>query len=319
MKLNVRIPSSRWWRPVLLVAGLGLAAVELRGHLPSPSATWAALQSTTATWVLIAAVLQVSSLAAFSEQQRQLLLAFGVRMRIGASIALTYARSAIAGALPAGTAVSAGYAFQQFRARGATEPVAGAVMVLSAVASLAGLAVLYAGTSFSIPVLAAIAAALTVAGWAAGRLWPATPADGEPGRVRRFLLTIRSLRVREWLRVTGLAVVNWLCDLGCLIAALNAVGLHLPAGKVATAYLVTQLVRQIPLTPGGLGVIEASLIVALTTAGAAAAPAAAGVLIYRLLSFWSVLPVGLICWTAVKKPARHGSLTELLVAPASVS
>jgi len=136
--------------------------------------------------------------------------------------------------------------------------------------------------------------------------------------VRRFLLTVRSLRVRDWLHVIGLAVVNWLCDLGCLTASLHAVGLHLPAAKVATAYLVTQLVRQIPLTPGGLGVIEASLIVALTTAGAASAPAAAGVLIYRLLSFWSVLPVGLICWTAVKRPA-HGSLTELLAAPASVS
>jgi hypothetical protein len=53
-----------------------------------------------------------------------------------------------------------------------------------------------------------------------------------------------------------------------------------------------------PPTPGGIGVIiEASLIVALTAAGAQAAPAAAAVLVYRLLSCWSVLPIGLLCRT----------------------
>src|SRR5213078_1214722 len=55
--------------------------------------------------------------------------------------------------------------------------------------------------------------------------------------------------------------------------------------------------------PGGIGVIEASRILALTTAGAAAAPAAAAVLIYRLLSCWTILPIGLICWTAQKTAA----------------
>ena len=63
-----------------------------------------------------------------------------------------------------------------------------------------------------------------------------------------------------------------------------------------------QLVRQIPATPGRIGVIEASLILALGAAGAGQAPAAAAVLIYRLLSCWTVLPIGLLCWTAPKSP-----------------
>jgi hypothetical protein len=112
----------------------------------------------------------------------------------------------------------------------------------------------------------------------------------------------RAVPARQWLRVVALAAVNWLTDLACLLAALHAVGLAVPARTVATAYLAAQLIRQIPVTPGGIGVIEASLILALTTAGAAPAPAAAAVLIYRLLSCWTILPIGLVCWTAQKTP-----------------
>jgi putative heme transporter len=130
------------------------------------------------------------------------------------------------------------------------------------------------------------------------------PAAGRPAlrRLRRTLgetaALARTVPTGRWLAVIALAAVNWLTDLACLLAAVHAVGLSVSAGTVATAYLAAQLIRQIPATPGGIGVIEAGLILALTTAGAAAAPAAAAVLIYRLLSCWMVLPIGLICWTA---------------------
>jgi putative heme transporter len=210
------------------------------------------------------------------------------------------------------------------RASGASGPIAVAVMLLSGVASVAGLALLYAGdvlawTSLSYRTLAVVAAVAAAIAWVVHRARavpanraPATPptATGqepvvEPtvwGRLRGTLhetITLaRAVPSRQWARVVAVAAVNWLTDLACLLAALQAVGLTVPARAVATAYLVIQLIRQIPVTPGGIGVIEASLIVALTTAGAAQAPAAAAVLVYRLLSCWTVLPIGLICWTA---------------------
>jgi putative heme transporter len=197
-------------------------------------------------------------------------------------------------------------------------------MLLSGVASVAGLALLYAGdvlawTSLSYRTLAVVAAVAAAIAWVVHRARavpanraPATPptATGqepvvEPtvwGRLRGTLhetITLaRAVPSRQWARVVAVAAVNWLTDLACLLAALQAVRLTVPARAVATAYLVIQLIRQIPVTPGGIGVIEASLIVALTTAGAAQAPAAAAVLVYRLLSCWTVLPIGLICWTA---------------------
>lgn len=320
----------RRWRLVLLAVGIVLAAVELHGHLPSLASTGTSLRQARPGWLLAAVTLQVVSMGAFAEQQRQLLAGFGVRMAAPASLAVSYARSAMATALPGGSAVSAGYAFRQFRSRGASQPIAAAVMLLSGAASVLGLALLYAGdllawtspSGRTLAILAAVAAVLALA-VSRVRAVPSTPASittadamtGQPpgaapstlGRLVRTLrhtaVLARTVAAHRWLAVVALAALNWLTDLACLLAALHAVGLSVPARTVATAYLAAQLIRQIPATPGGIGVIEASLILALTTAGAAQAPAAAAVLVYRLLSCWSVLPIGLICWTRQKTPA----------------
>jgi uncharacterized membrane protein YbhN (UPF0104 family) len=318
----------RFWRPALLVAGLVLAGLELRGHLPDAASTWAALRVAAPGWLLAALVLQVVSMAAFAEQQRHLLGAFGVRMPVRAALALAYARSAMAAALPGGSAVSAGYAFRQFRARGAGQPVAAAVTLLSSVASFTGLVVLYAGDVLAwmqppapSPVtLVILAAGAVLAGLAVrhvrvisftrratGAAPPPVAADASRiarlrGTLRHTLTLAAAVPARRWLGVLAVAALNWLTDLACLLAAVHAVGLAVPLRTVATAYLAAQLIRQIPVTPGGLGVIEASLVVAFTAAGAATAPAAAAVLIYRLLSCWSVLPIGLAGWAARKPP-----------------
>ncbi|MGI5241214.1 flippase-like domain-containing protein [Dactylosporangium sp. CA-139066] len=293
---------SRWWRWALLVVGLGVAAVTLQGHLPSPADAWAALRGASPAWLLLACALSALSMAAFAEQQRHLLSAFGVRMTAPASLALSYARSAMAASLPAGSAISAGYAFRQFRARGAGPAAAGAVILLSGVASLAGLALVYMviEARWTLWLLAAVALPL------ARISRPAVDVDVPPrsgGRLRHVLRLAAAVPPRRWIGVLAIAAFNWLTDLACLLAAMQAVGLDVPWQSAAIGYLVAQLVRQIPATPGGVGVIEAALVIALTTAGATAAPAAAAVLIYRVLSCWGVVPIGLACWTALKAPA----------------
>ena len=312
----------RWVKPVLPAAALLLAAAALHGRLPDLSSTWSIVRQASPAWLLVAAALQVLSMTAFAEQQRHLLAGFGVRVTAGVSLAVSYARSAMATALPGGSAVSAGYAFRQFRARGATPPIAAAVMVLSGIASVVGLTLLYGGDALVwtaqshgivLPALAGAAAAVLIVLWCRSARRPElsleTRAAPEPGtsyvgRLRHTLRETaglaRTVPAQRWAGVVALAMVNWLFDLACLLAALQAVGLDVPARTVATAYLVAQLVRQSPVTRGGIGVIEASLILALTTAGAGAAPAAAAVLIYRLLSCWSILPIGLLCWTTQK-------------------
>ncbi len=52
----------------------------------------------------------------------------------------------------------------------------------------------------------------------------------------------------------------------------------------------------IPLTPGGLGFVEAGLTGMLALAGVGGAAAAVATLAYRLISFWLPIPAGAVAY-----------------------
>jgi uncharacterized protein (TIRG00374 family) len=111
----------------------------------------------------------------------------------------------------------------------------------------------------------------------------------------------RAVSVGQLAVPVGYAALNWLLDLCCLIAVAHACDLPLTAFQLATVYLAVQVVRQVPLTPGGIGLIEASLLAGLVTAGAPQSGAAAAVLAYRLISCWLVLPAGLLAYVRLHR------------------
>ncbi|GAA2717159.1 lysylphosphatidylglycerol synthase transmembrane domain-containing protein [Actinoplanes palleronii] len=128
------------------------------------------------------------------------------------------------------------------------------------------------------------------------------------GRIRKeagaALIAARSIRPRDAAAAILWSALNWAADAFCLIAAAHAVALPVSWQAIGAAYLIAQVVRQIPLSPGGLGFVEASLVTALSL-GAAPATATAAVLVYRLLSFWLILPIGLITYLGLRRaPAR---------------
>jgi hypothetical protein len=104
----------------------------------------------------------------------------------------------------------------------------------------------------------------------------------------------------------GLFGLAWSADAGCLIAAVHAVGAHPDWNLVPIAYCGAQLVSFLPLTPGGLGLVEGSLAVTLVSGGAGSAVLAA-VLLYRLISYWGTLPFGLLAYLAVRRARLAGS------------
>ena len=59
--------------------------------------------------------------------------------------------------------------------------------------------------------------------------------------------------------------------------------------------MTAQVLAQIPVTPGGLGFVEAGLAAMLVLAGVGAADAALD-LAYRLASYWLPLPAGAAAW-----------------------
>jgi uncharacterized protein (TIRG00374 family) len=97
----------------------------------------------------------------------------------------------------------------------------------------------------------------------------------------------------RWKRALLAAVGRWAFDYATLLAALAAVGDHARPGLVLLAFCAAQLLAQIPVTPGGLGFVEAGLTATLALAGVGAAAAVLATFAYRLVSYWLPLPVGL--------------------------
>ncbi|HEY1830819.1 MAG TPA: YbhN family protein [Acidimicrobiales bacterium] len=95
------------------------------------------------------------------------------------------------------------------------------------------------------------------------------------------------------LRQAGIwAAANWLLDATSLYVFLFAFGVHLDPIDVLVAYGLANILAVIPLTPGGLGVIELTIASVLTGFHASADAATAGVLSWRLVNFWLPIPFG---------------------------
>jgi tRNA A-37 threonylcarbamoyl transferase component Bud32/membrane-associated phospholipid phosphatase len=83
---------------------------------------------------------------------------------------------------------------------------------------------------------------------------------------------------------------------GCL-AAFDA---HLPLVSTVAVYLAGAAVASISPTPGGLGAMEAALVAGLTAVGAPTGPAVAGVLAFRLLTYWLPILPGWLAYRALR-------------------
>ncbi|MEV6348301.1 YbhN family protein [Actinoplanes sp. NPDC051851] len=136
------------------------------------------------------------------------------------------------------------------------------------------------------------------------------------GEAATALDAIRGVPVRYRWSVLGWAVLNWTLDLACLFASTSAFGLDVHWERLAVVYLTVQVVRQVPLTPGGIGVIEAGLLAGLAASGAPTGSAAAVVLAYRLVSFWLLLPVGLLGYVLLR--TRFGEHSDAPVPTAGM-
>ncbi|MGW0822834.1 lysylphosphatidylglycerol synthase transmembrane domain-containing protein [Streptomyces sp. NPDC002845] len=77
-----------------------------------------------------------------------------------------------------------------------------------------------------------------------------------------------------------------------LVAVGLALGLDVPVTHVIVAYLAATVAVALVPTPGGLGSVEAALVVALVAAGGPVAVATAVVLAYRIITVWLPLLPG---------------------------
>jgi uncharacterized protein (TIRG00374 family) len=136
------------------------------------------------------------------------------------------------------------------------------------------------------------ATALIVRGRLRRRLDPATVG----GQVAQAAEGLRELTREPGLlgQAAGWAAANWLLDLAVLATITSALGPGVPLWGVPMAYVVGQWAAAVPLTPGGVGLVESATIAALAAGGVPAAVATASVLGWRLVSHWLPIPAGLV-------------------------
>ncbi len=96
------------------------------------------------------------------------------------------------------------------------------------------------------------------------------------------------------------AAANWILDAASLWVFIAAFGTILSPVDLFIAYGLANVLAVIPVTPGGLGIIEGILIPTLHGFGVAKTTAILAVLGYRLVNFWLPIPVGGATYLSLK-------------------
>jgi putative heme transporter len=308
-------------------------AYEHRSEISSAGAMLSRLRP---AWLLVAIAAELTSMAVFARLQRWLLRAGGVHVPFVPMVEITLAGNAMSTTLPGGAAWSATWVFEQLRRRGAQKVLAGwVILVAGALSSFAVFVILTVGAWVagsrgpvsSLRWLAAALAAIPVA-VAAGYVlasrservrhlfsssWDAISRRLPPARALGRLVhkTVDDLGLVHpgplgWVEAFGLAMANWLCDCLCLLACTEALGVPVPWRGILVIYGLTQVAASLPITPGGIGVVEGSMTALLIAYGTHPTSAVAVVLLYRIVSFWGLAPIGWAAWGGLELALRHG-------------
>lgn len=116
----------------------------------------------------------------------------------------------------------------------------------------------------------------------------------------RRIRTMAADRALLWRAVTW-AALNWFLDAAALFVFVAAFGhLENPDGLLV-AYGIANVLSAIPVSPGGLGIVEGILVPSLVGFGAARGVAVLGVIGYRLINFWLPIPVGAASYLSLRK------------------
>jgi pimeloyl-ACP methyl ester carboxylesterase len=310
----------------IAVAAVGAAAVTERASI---TASFAVLGHLHWLWIPAAIAAEAASMGAFAFMMRRLLATGGASVGVRSMLATSFAANALSVSIPvAGPELATAFTFRRFRRHGADGPLAGWSLLAGGVVSLAaGALVVVAGglasgnglvTSFAVPGGVLAVAALLVLGSAARRPQlraglerPATwalrhvarllrrPAEDPGAIIGAWAERLGSLQLASsgWMTVTGLGVVNWLADAAVLVVSIRAAGGPVPWNDFLLVYGSGVAAQSLNITPGGLGVAEGTLSVALVATGLRASQALAAVLLYRFVSFWLVALAGwLVLW-----------------------
>ena len=304
-----------------------------------------------AAWLVAGLVLEGLSLFCYGLLTRAVLPPGAHNPGLSRLFRIDLAAAAVAHVIPAGTLGSAGIGYRLFTAEGikgndaavmmATKGLGSTVVLnvllwLSLVVSipLAGFHPIYVTVAVIGAVLllaiAALALGITRGARRASRILRAV-GDKLPGltgeRLERAVLDTaaslsalaRDRRVLAW-SLTW-ASLNWLLDAASLWCFVAAFGRLLNPVELFAAYGIANVAGALPLTPGGLGVVDSLAPLLLVSFGLTRSVATLGVLAWRLVNFWLPIPAGAIAYASLKVPrgaglkAMRAAMTSMMARP----
>jgi uncharacterized protein (TIRG00374 family) len=328
------------FRVALLLVG-GLSLYLLAPKLLAMWTSWPELKTTNPLWIGLAVLFEAMSYVGLWEVQR-IALRNPSWFAVGTS---QLASSAAGSVIPGGGATSGAIAYRMLVQAGIR---AGDVAAGLAASTLATTATVLALPLLSLPALLGGIAAphrLIAAGWlgiagfvavsivaAVGFSWDkplvlvGRAAVWCLQRLRRSRagenLPARLLEQRDrllrtfghrWYLALGGSVGKVGFDFLALLCCLAAVGARPHPSLVLLAYVAGALLALIPVTPGGLGFVEAGLTGMLTLAGVGGEQAVVATLAYRLVSFWLPLPIGGVAYLLFRR--RYDSTPASITSP----
>jgi hypothetical protein len=331
----------RWvvaaWPAARIAIGFGLiaAAVWVLSSKGSELSGFTSVFSTMNWWVVPPAfLLEILSYACFAMMQRELLLAGHLRPPFWTLFKLTFGSQALTNSLPVGNALATVYGFRWFRRFGADSTLAiwalagtliASLVSLSLVAALGLALATNAGASLDlVPVLIGVLAVALAIGSlfvyerplhvvVTGLLRLSVALTRRPrgdtheqiGRIMAWMTAVR-LSWGQIGRAVAWGSTNWLLDCAAFALMFTAIHAPIPWDGLLLAYGAGQLAATLPITPGGLGVVEGSLTIALVAFGGQVSSTTDAVLLYRLISFWFILVLGWLLIGEMALEVRRG-------------
>ena len=285
-------------------------------------------------WAVPALAAEIGSYLCFAAMQYELLGAGHLRAPWSPLVKLSFASQAITNSLPIGNAVASVYGFRWFRRFGADSTLAVWALAGTLVAASVSLSLLAViglgiaadeGASFDlVPVLigtfaimlgigslfvyerplhAVVSGVMKVSVKLTGR--PRGDTTEQIDRIMKWMTAVR-LSWGQIARIITWGTVNWVLDCACFAMMFVAIDAPIPWKGLLLAYGAGQLAATLPITPGGLGVVEGSITVALVAFGGAESSTVDAVLLYRVISFWFILALGWLFIGQLALQVRRG-------------
>jgi putative heme transporter len=285
-------------------------------HLATVSASWAAalagaalldVLTTPLPWQAVLPQLPFGGALAFTQASTALTTVLPGGAPLGMAFSFGFLRRLQVGAGQAGFAVAVTGVWSQGMIF--VYPLVGAALVFGTghlsrtTAAIAGVSAAGAAAlvGLAVAALRSPVAALRLGDAAArvaarlARLVRRPPPDWSGEALVRLREERLGLLRRRWPALTAATLANQLTAYLVFELALRAVGISfgsLPASEAFLAWAIGRVISSLPLTPGGIGVVELGMIGTLVGFGAPHAHVVAAVLLYRGLIILPTLAVG---------------------------